>query len=520
MYRVYLIDDEPIIQLGIRKMIPWDDTPYQLCGTAPNGKEALDYIQNNPVDMIITDLKMPIMDGITLIRTLKANQNHTPVLVLSNYSDFDLVREALLEGAIDYLLKVNLSGENLLQQLDKMAALVERTQEDQLQKQQQEIMLAKKNREVFHSGLRSFFLDRHYTYDDLCEQVDFPEYFALPFLIMTIHFREKDIKKEKMHRILPHIESIVAAVFSPYKAVLIYLHHNELLCIVSDFLLPAEQFLPQIGQLRRQLATYFSSAPVLCYKENVEDVCQLKESYAQCLTAFQLHFYQPDLFVIPVTAKQISREQSIQTQDALISMILEDIHSGNIPLLNEHISGQLTRWSQQPLDPVIAKQLCYNALDYIRYSGSIAGFPKAVLDNQEKLMSVDSAAELEALFLSSLHMICEICGTSFSSYKDEIQTVLIYLHTHYTEKISLDSIADAVSLNRSYLCRLFKKELGKSIFSYLNQLRLEKAAHILKTNKHAYIREVAEQVGIEEPFYFTRKFKEYYGVSPREYAAK
>ena len=116
-------------------------------------------------------------------------------------------------------------------------------------------------------------------------------------------------------------------------------------------------------------------------------------------------------------------------------------------------------------------------------------------------------------------MICEVCGTSFGLYKGEIQTVLIYLHTHYTEKITLESIAEAVSLNRSYLCRLFKKELGKSIFSYLNQLRLEKAAHILQTNNHAYIREVAEPVGIDEPFYFTRKFKEYYGVSPREYAA-
>lgn len=167
----------------------------------------------------------------------------------------------------------------------------------------------------------------------------------------------------------------------------------------------------------------------------------------------------------------------------------------------------------------MAKQLCYNALDYIRYASSILEIPQIVLDNQEKLLSADSVKELKTLFLTTLHLLCEICGTSFGKYKSEIQTALIYLHTHYTEKITLDSIAEAVNLNRSYLCRLFKKELGKSIFSYLGQLRLEKAAHILKTNNHAYIREVAEQFGIDEPFYFTRKFKEYYGVSPREYAA-
>ncbi|GFI68794.1 putative response regulatory protein [Lachnospiraceae bacterium] len=324
MYQVLLIDDEPIIQLGIRKMIPWEDTPYQLCGTAPNGQDALDFIQNNPVDMIITDLKMPVMDGISLIRTLKARQINIPVLVLSNYSDFDLVREALLEGAVDYLLKVDLSKDSLLGQLDKMAAKVKRTQADQLQKQQQELMLAKKNKEVFLAKLRSFFLDSHYTYEDLCEQVDSPEYFVPPFLIMTIIFREADMKKEKMHRVLPHIESMAAAVFSPCKTILIYLHHNELLCIVSAFSLTEDELLPKARQLQRQLATYFSSAPVLCCKETIESIYLLKESYEQCAQAFGFTFYQPGLFVIQVSPRHKIQKENTENPDTLISMISDD----------------------------------------------------------------------------------------------------------------------------------------------------------------------------------------------------
>ena len=94
MYRVLLVDDEPILQVGIRKMLEGSDD-YEISASARNGVEALQCLQNTPVDMILTDLKMPVMDGVALIKTLKQQQNTTPVIVLSNYSDFELVREAL-----------------------------------------------------------------------------------------------------------------------------------------------------------------------------------------------------------------------------------------------------------------------------------------------------------------------------------------------------------------------------------------------------------------------------------------
>ena len=95
--------------------------------------------------------------------------------------------------------------------------------------------------------------------------------------------------------------------------------------------------------------------------------------------------------------------------------------------------------------------------------------------------------------------------------------MLRYLHTHYTESITLEALAETTCLNRSYLCRVFKREMGTSIFGYLNAFRMKHAAELLLKNGDMYIKEVAVQVGIEDPFYFTRRFKEYYGVSPREY---
>ena len=107
--QILLVDDEPAIKIGFRQLTDWSKTPYTLCGTAGNGKEALAYLEKNPVDIIITDLKMSVMDGIGLIHALKQNNSEIPIIVLSNYSDFELVREALTAGAADYILKANIS---------------------------------------------------------------------------------------------------------------------------------------------------------------------------------------------------------------------------------------------------------------------------------------------------------------------------------------------------------------------------------------------------------------------------
>ena len=139
MYQVLLVDDEPILQLGIRRMLE-GAADYQICASARNGEEALQYLQAHPVDIVMTDLKMPVMDGITLIKELKRRQLPAPVIVLSNYSDFELVREALTEGASEYVLKLDLTAQTLLKQLDKLAAslnAVRRTRGEQLPPQEQ-----------------------------------------------------------------------------------------------------------------------------------------------------------------------------------------------------------------------------------------------------------------------------------------------------------------------------------------------------------------------------------------------
>lgn len=115
--KVLIVDDDATMRIGLKSMIPWEQHGYELIGDANDGKQALELVHAHSPHIIITDMKMPVMDGISLIRTLKKENFPCTFLVLSSYDDFDLVKAALKLGAIDYLLKLELDSHALLSSL-------------------------------------------------------------------------------------------------------------------------------------------------------------------------------------------------------------------------------------------------------------------------------------------------------------------------------------------------------------------------------------------------------------------
>ena len=118
MYNLLLVDDEPLIKVAFQSAVEWGKNGFLLAATASNGQEALHIVETQHIDAVITDLKMPGMDGLALIHELKKRSFTGPILVLSNYSDFDSVRTALTDGAYDYFLKINMNGESIGEHLE------------------------------------------------------------------------------------------------------------------------------------------------------------------------------------------------------------------------------------------------------------------------------------------------------------------------------------------------------------------------------------------------------------------
>lgn len=160
MKKVFIVDDELLSRQSLKSGIIWENFGYRLCGEAANGKQALELITNIRPDVIFTDIKMPVMDGLELLRQLKAVQNPAKIIVLSCYDEFDYVREALRLGAVDYLLKHTCEETDLAALLKRLDSIFrkELTAGEGLRVLRQEVL-----HKMIHNNLSESEIQNHIT---------------------------------------------------------------------------------------------------------------------------------------------------------------------------------------------------------------------------------------------------------------------------------------------------------------------------------------------------------------------
>ena len=185
MYQVLIVDDEPIVKIALRSMIDWNELGFHICATASNGEEALEMTCRFHPDLIICDLKMPIMDGLELIRAVQKKNIDCEFLVISNYEDFNYVRTALVLGAADYILKVSISPEELTEQLKKLKEkLDQKSEKEEHLMSMPEPMLHQER----HAAWREFFTNKNYELSTLCSVTGFDETKMESFALCQISF--------------------------------------------------------------------------------------------------------------------------------------------------------------------------------------------------------------------------------------------------------------------------------------------------------------------------------------------
>ena len=389
MYNILIVDDEPIVKIALRSILPWEEYGFFICGTAGNGLEALSLVEKQHPDVIITDLKMPGMDGLELIRTLKEKKYPGEILVLSNYEDFDSVRSALLLGAADYLLKIKIQADTLLACLNKTT--------EKLQKK--------------------------------------------------------------------------AGEKSPVPEETISENRNRLL--LSFF--QGDSSITSFIQENRETELGF-----------------MEKNCAVCYVTFE-KFLSNDAFSI--------------SSNLLRDMILDAVQGALQPyilVLNDY--SALVVFSQRELtvSQIKVEQLVkklYNR--FTMYQSFAPDMPY-----QENLKNYEEARKI----YQSFHQ-------NEGHYKNDVAKTIAYIEENYMHRLTLASISANVNLSSSYLCRVFKSEVGISITSYLNNLRIRKAATLIK-EQDLSLKEISAMVGIDDQLYFSRLFKKCMGISPSEYGKK
>lgn len=508
MLNAMIVEDNAIYRYAIKTIIRWEDYGFQIVCEALNGVHALDLLQHQQVDLIVTDISMPEMNGIDLIQQVKQKDASIKIVALSSFDDFRFVKEALKLGAEDYLLKHDLEPDALQQLLEQMSSKI---MEDHRRRKQAIIRDAsfQEVRCLLGRKLLLGELKRAEDIEDQASAVQFPIHGG-PTAVVVIDTNFKvlaDGSKEEQTA----YSNMVIPISERRTAVIIYFPYekSEHKCM--------EETLRQASQLYTRMKKLGSATMgISSIGYGLKDWAVL---YKQAETALDQYVYEGTDQLYAYTSLQINNK--VETLAGItIQPLVAAMKSG----LFTDVETQTELWFQSLIQrkPPISElrsllaalmmQLKTLAMERNRFSDQFEHEYKQV---SQAIEAHQPLQQVKALFLN---LNKQIAGNKaeHTMMRKEIQGAIAYMEEHYAEDITVARLADVLHLSANYLSNLFKSETGMRIVEYLNRCRIQKAKQLLQDPAWK-VYEVAEKTGFQETSYFCKVFKELEGKTVKEF---
>ncbi|MCD9023115.1 response regulator [Cohnella silvisoli] len=529
MIKVLLVDDEKIMRIGIKMMIPWEEHGFEWVGGAEDGLEALGMIEQHRPDIIITDLMMPKMSGLELIQRLNKDPLfHGRVIVLSNYDDYELVRDAMKLGAVDYLLKLTLKPEELLDVLGK--AVIELIAEKEVKEihrmntivMRESLLQSRKNflKELLHDDL---LLENGIAAKAQKLNVTFGN--APSFLLyLTLDQVEKILRTGKWadkQLLIFSIQNIISEIINEFsQAEFTEIGFRDFVIIIpeSDKNGTDHRKLQLAKQISSMLKIYLDLDVSVLISSVFKGLPLAREVFVTCKKAAEMRFYHSEPMIAHARETVFDHLHFAKLNPSYHEELKKFAQSGNTNGLLKVFDGFLDAAGKERFHPSLVLKMALFAIEEWELAGADTEQPQVLSEPYKKrLIKAETIGEFKDAFVKAVLALSENSLTlSSKKYRKEIRDIIDFMLKNLDQKITLRMIANHVNLNESYLTRLFKLEIGKTIIHFLNDLRMEKAQELLK-NPDLSVRRVSEMVGIPDPLYFNRIFNKVHGQSPSDF---
>lgn len=492
---ILIVDDETIIREWIQYTIQSFDFERMTVETASDGIETLEMITSFHYDVVFIDIQMPRMNGLELIEKIYNEEPNTLPVILSSHNDFDYAREALRHGAFEYILKSECNKDTLKN------------------------LLLKCNTEYSHTANTTTYQRSSYLQMVLQGKTQTEKLGTLP----EIFFPELQHQSYCCFafRNTPEIETAsIQSNFLPFVTNKFIFLGNENLALYYIILLPSfmtanelENFLqPLFTSLHQKypMAVFSSSQ---CYSSTQE----IASAITAAEMALEQLFYSDKNYML----FSIHNTENIKCEvDTFCTEILDYIRQFDNHNLF-HTIHNFNYWIQKNKPRVSLIQNTYYTILYslfLYHFESTKSLPETTEIIKAKLISFVHFSDLVDYILLIIRQ-CILSLPTARLYSPHIDTALTFIAENYSDIHSVSNIAEAIHLNADYLTRLFKKETGKNICSYLMEYKLNIASNMLRTTNLS-ISDISTRVGIENISYFSKKFKEQFGVQPVTYRNK
>ena len=524
MYQVMVADDEQIIREGLCKAIPWDTLGLSLAGQAANGVEAWTLIERCHPEIVLTDIRMPDLDGIELIRRIRGSGLQTRVVILSGYSEFEYAQTAVKLGVSDYVMKpvdVPAMCRTLRGIKDELDAQFHRENEvEELRRRIQE-----DSQLALHGKILRYVRRRISSRQFLEElpQTLAESAFCLCGLLQLDRFDHLTggMPEEEIFRLTQELEAVMLEQADESGMQVIEESNGRYLLLFygkaeADVAFAARSY---IRRLRMSITGHDYTTAVSAVFPSIDRCPEAYDMAMQTLErAFLVGVNQdvepeadkqaaglPDTFDVGRVVRTIATfdKEAIRRE---FDAIEQDIRK------TRHNSFLYTRMMVSFVYGEIMKLLADIHCPLQEIMEDSTGAYKRILACQTLSGMMNQLYEFIA-------EICDFLDDSHDASKTVVERAKLYIEGHFSESgLTLDEVAGAVGMSPNYFSALFKQNEGQSFIRYLTGVRLDHAKRLLGAGDHRSY-EVSYQCGYENPTYFSTIFKRHIGMSPSEYRA-
>lgn len=512
MYHILIVDDEFLVRLGLKTTIDWPAHGYHVVGEASNGKEALEMVRSQGPDIVLVDIKMPLLDGIQFITEAKKTNPDISFIILSNHESFQYAKQAMKLGVSQYLLKSEINADTLLATLESVkmernSGKEKRQDRNQARKAYLADYLSKAPINTCISGDRM---------EEPPEGI-FPgdRYVVLKYFCNTGLMNEQSVNMLCKMMVSLLEDEFPGGVYC--EAVYQMHYYVTLIHSVPANSIDENYYKEKSNSIGRKLKYYFSVTLKGGISRESKPVC-IPQILAQAEWARQQCFFVETDFIVYDERFQeaVKKETAYHVSNSKISGYLAERDQQSLQTYIKNVFKELKErnsYSCVHHTFIDFLSIAKSNIEKLNLEGIENIRNKLDYDNWNNLTSVD---ETESYINDVFDSIISGKNASDSGYSASVRKAIAYMEEFYATNLTLEEIADNIQISKSYLSMLFKQETGINLVAYLNQYRIGKGKKLLATT-NLKIYEIADAIGFGSPYYFSKVFRDTTGMQCKEY---
>jgi len=490
MFKVIIADDEPGALQHIRSIVEIKCTDFEVIDVAENGIQCLEKVREKKPDVVITDVKMPLMNGVDTVAAIKKDFPDILSVIISGYQEFEFARSAILSGVCDYILKPVLPSD-LQKTMERLAGILK---QNYYQKRNSIVHSLCNGGNCDEELMKRFFPFRSY-YGAVVRRNGLPRRFSGGCNIEIF----SDINE-------------IMTIYGRDEMEELYIIPEELL-YVKTF----EQYMIDVFENSKAKSQYLT----MVYKKNLFPVERLQELIIDIYRVLDTSSVVGQNQVIELDS--ISVNKKVEFDYNSINTILEKLEymlqEEQYEKIKKDIKRLFNQWKEEEKPQLwmenVARQILFVMRKY----------------NQDSSMFIESEYMLEDAFYYSVtleELAVNLLEIIFKHVKKTDKNVNIdspeffgmiqkYIENHITDDLSLQSVCRHFGISQTYMSKLFRKYEEKSFNHYVTTLRMERATEVMKSDPKMFVKDIAALVGYNDQFYFSRIFRSYIGKCPTDY---